>query len=172
MTFSQQLIPTFIGALLAFIFSICLFYLTETWKNSKVNKNLSKNLQREFEYYISFLESYKADFEKLVRAVSSNNKSPLIIFRFYKLQRLFILEAFNKGLLYQYLTTDDINELDTMLTYFNNNTDSFAWNNLNGYKNDTITQQSALNIFEYDRDQIDKYIKVERNLKDKLKNLK
>ncbi len=168
----QPLIPTFIGALLAFIFSIFLFYLTEKWKSSRANKNLSTNLQREFDYNIQFLESYKSDFEKLVRAVSSNNKFPLIIFRFYKLQRLFILEAFNKGLLYQYLDADDINQLDTMLNYFNNISDTMAWNTLNGYKNNIITQQSALETFEYGKDQIDKYIGIQKKLKNKLKKLK
>ena len=161
----QPLISTFIGALLAFIFSICLFYLTEKWKSTRANKNLNTNLQREFDYNIQFLESYKSDFEKLVRAISSNNKFPLIIFRFYKLQRLFILEAFNKGLLYQYLDVDDINDLDIMLNYFNNTSDTLAWNTLGGYKNNTTTQQAALQSFEYNKDQIDKYIGIQKKLK-------
>lgn len=168
----QPLIPTFVGALLAFIFSIFLFYLTEKWKSSRANKNLSTNLQREFDYNIQFLETYKSDFEKLVRAVGADTKDPPIIFRFYKLQRLFILEAFNKGLLYQYLNADDISEVDAMLTYFDNVTDRMACGNLSNFNNDTITKQATLKVFEYDKDQIDKYIKIQKKLKNELKKLK
>lgn len=172
MTFGEQIIATFIGAISAFIFSIALFYFTEKWRNSTVNKNLRDNLQKEFEYNIAFLEEYKSDFEKLLRKVTANDTQIYTIFRFYRLQRLFILEAFNRGLLYQYLTPEDINNLDSMLNYFSNVQDQLEWDRLRKFIEGTLNQQEALRSYEYDKEQIEKYINVQKTLKEKLKGLK
>lgn len=172
MTFGEQIIATFIGAISAFIFSIALFYFTEKWKNSTVNKNLRDNLQKEFEYNIAFLEECKSDFDKLLRKVTANDTQIYTIFRFYRLQRLFILEAFNKGLLYQYLTPEDINNLDSMLNYFSNVQDQLEWDRLRKFTEGTLHQQEALRSYEYDKEQIEKYIDVQKTLKEKLKGLK
>ena len=171
MTFEQQIISTFIGALAGFIFSIFLFYLTEKWKNSKIHRDLSTNLQKEFDYNINFLENYEAEFGKLIRKVTANDKQIFTIFRFNKLQRLFLLEAFNKGLLYKYLSPDDINELDAMLSYFTNSMDQVHLMYVDEYKNDKTNQQESLQRFEYNKDQISKYLKTVKTLKEKLKKL-
>lgn len=171
MTFVEQITATFIGAISAFVFSIALFYLTEKWKNSTVNKNLRENLQKEFEYNIAFLEEYKSDFEKLLRKITANDTQIYTIFKFYRLQRLFILEAFNRGLLYQYLTPEDINNVDSMLNYFSNVQDQLEWDRLGKFKEGTLNQQEALRSYEYDKEQIEKYINVQKTLKEKLKGL-
>ena len=172
MSFQSQIIATFSGALAAFIFSLVLFYLTEKWKNSKINKDLCQNLQKEFDYNINFLELFNNDIDKMLRKISSKDLTIFIVFRFYKLQRLFILETFNKGLLYKYLTIDDITDIDTMLTYFNNSTDQYAWNTLEDYQKGKILPKDALNKFEYDKTEVEKYIKILKKLKSKLKELK
>ena len=75
-------------------------------------------------------------------------------------------------MLYQYLDVDDINDLDAMLNYFTNTTDMLLYDTLNGYRNSTIVQRSTLATFEYNKDQIEKYIKVQKKLKSRLKKLK
>lgn len=171
MTFEQQIISTFIGALAGFIFSIFLFYFTEKWKNSRINKDLSNNLQKEFDYNINFLDGYKDEFEKLIRKITANDRQIFTVFRFKKLQRLFILEAFNKGLLYKYLNSEDINELDAMLDYFNSSMDQVHYGYIENYINNKAPQQNSLQMFEFNRDQIIKYLKLSKILKEKLKKL-
>ena len=95
MTFWEQTWSTLIGVIAGFVFSIFLFYLTERWKNSRVNKDLSGNLQKEFDFNINFLENYKDDFDKLIKKITVNDKQLFTIFRFDRLQRLLILEAFS-----------------------------------------------------------------------------
>lgn len=153
-------------------FSIFLFYLTEKWKNSRINKDLSSNLQKEFDYNINFLEGYKEEFEKLVRQVTANNKQVFTIFRFSKLQRLFILEAFNKGLLYKHLTSDEINDLDAMLNYFTGSMDQVHIMYLEQYKNGNSIRSESLGRFEFSKGLIEKYLKLTKTLKEKLKKLK
>lgn len=165
----QQIVATFIGAFFAFLFSLVLFYLTEWLRNKIANKNLIKNLQSELDYNISFLEKYREDFDMMLGRIAADNKQVFMIFRFYKLQRLFTLGAFNKGLLYQYLTVDEIAELDAMLTYFNTATDANTRNTLDKFMKGIITKQDAHRFFEYDKKQIGKYIKFLKSLKEKLR---
>jgi hypothetical protein len=172
MTFEQQIISTFIGALAGFIFSIFLFYFTEKWKNNKANENLSFNLQKELDYNINFIEGYGDEFEKLIRKVATYDKQIFTAFRFNKLQRLFILEAFNRGLLYKYLSSEEVNDLDAMLDYFNISMNQIHYGYVEDYKSDRVSQQDSLRIFEYNRDLIIKYLKLAKTLKEKLKKMK
>lgn len=172
MTFEQQIIATFIGALAGFIFSISLFYLTEKWKNNKANKDLSDNLQKELDYNSNFIEGYKEDFEKLIRKITANDRQIFTIFRFNKLQRLFLLEAFNKGLLYKYLSADEINKLDAMLDYFTISMNQIHYGYVEDYRNNMVSQQISLQRFEMNKDLLEEYLKLVKTLKEKLKNLK
>lgn len=172
MTFSDQLIATFSGALLAFIFSIGLFYLTEKWKNGKINKDLNNNIQKESDYNLTFLEKQKAEITEAINDITINNRELHFISRFYKLQRLFILEAFNKGLLYRYLTSEEIADLDNMLIYFSNITDKILMDKVEKFKVGIINQKETLENLNYDKRQIDKYEKVIKDIKGKLSALK
>jgi len=172
MTFEQLFIPTFIGALVAFIFSISLFYLTEKWKRSIANKDLNKNIQKESEYNLEYLSRQKTNIDDAINDVAANNRYLRFIPYFYKLQRQFILEAFNKGLLYSYLDTNEINGLDSMLTYFSHSTDRIVMDRLSAFKTNSITQAEMLLTLRYDKNQVIKYQSILENIKNKLKDLK
>jgi hypothetical protein len=170
--FAQQVIATLIGTFAGFFFSLVLFYLTELWKKKQLNKDISANIQRELQYNIDHLESYKGEFEKMLRQITANGKEIWTIFKHNKLQRLFLLDAFQKGLLYRYLTTDEINQMDAMLNYFQPYRDQILTDLLNSFRTDQKTGQEVLATMEWDRDQIEKHIKTLKTLKTKLKDLK
>jgi hypothetical protein len=169
MNFGEQIIATFIGALFAFVFSIGLFYLTEKWKNRLINKNLFSYLEKELGYNITFLEKYIEDYEKMIRKITANDKQIYTIFKFEKLQRLFLLDAFSRGELYKCLTNEDISNIDEMLTFFGEISSNIAWSLLDDYKKAKKTQQEVLSKYEWDRDQIIKYrdflIQISKKLK-------
>lgn len=168
----QQLIPTFVGSSLGFIFSIFLFYLTEKLKNNDGKKNLRDNLQKEIDYNINFLDQYSKDYDKLIREIGTDGIGGEIIFRAARLQRLFILEAFNKGILYKYLDKEDINELDIMLNFFSHTMDNLSWENLKKYREKSISKKESLQNFEYEKGKIDKAMNFQKKLKEKLEHLK
>ncbi|OGY23187.1 MAG: hypothetical protein A2172_02300 [Candidatus Woykebacteria bacterium RBG_13_40_15] len=169
MNFWTQATSTFVGAILAFIFSLTLFYLTERWRKNMNENDLLVSLKKEFEFNIEFLKAYKEDFDKMLRQIAADDKNIFTIFKFNKLQRLFISEAFQRGLLYKFLNSGEITDMDSMLNFFTYTTDNMAWNTLNGYKEGRIAKQVALSQFEWDNDQIKKYISVLENLKKKIK---
>ncbi|MCL5093883.1 MAG: hypothetical protein M1355_02035 [Patescibacteria group bacterium] len=172
MNYWQYLSATFFGSIFGFTFSITLYYLTEKIKNNEEKKKVLSNLIKEIDFNISFLESYKEEFDKMLRKITVDDKNIYTIFKFDKLQRLFIFDSFNRGILYDFLMADEISELDSMLSYFSASTNNFASNTLSNYKEGNIDKSQALSNFEYDKEQIQRYLAFQKKLKSKIKNKK
>jgi hypothetical protein len=171
MDFWQQVLSTLIGTFAGFLLSLALFYLTETWKNSRTRKDLGANIAKEIQFNLDFLTQYKTDFEKMLRQVTAGDKQIFTVFRHNKLQRLFLQEAFQKGLLYKNLSTDEVVAVDAMLSYFLPYRDQILWTTLNEFQNGQKDIQATLFVYEWDREQIEKYIKLLNTLKSKMKKL-
>jgi len=61
MNFSLNVLSTFIGVLLGFIFSIVLFYLQQRWTKNTQKKTLEKNLAKELEFNEHYLRKILDD---------------------------------------------------------------------------------------------------------------
>jgi hypothetical protein len=59
MTYWEHVTATAIGALLAFLFGLALFWVKERWVNTDQRKKTIKNLLYEFEYNLNLFEEYK-----------------------------------------------------------------------------------------------------------------
>src|SRR3989304_9642800 len=101
----QQVSSTFIGASLGFIFSIALFYLIERWRARWIHKGLCDNLQKEFDFNIVLITEMQEGVEEILRKITANNPRiyTTVFYKFRKLQRLFIFQAFDHGMVYKYL---------------------------------------------------------------------
>ncbi len=170
--FFAQALTTLVGTFAGFCFSIILFYLTERWKEKSKNKNLSDNIQFELQFNIDFLNSYKEEFEQMIARITSGQKAITFIFKHSKLQSHFLLGAFQTGVLYKYLTTDELKEMHDMMNYFHQYRDNTLWELLIDYLNNKKTPQEVLASFEWDAEQMEKYLRLFISLKEKLKILK
>ena len=98
MIFEQQVLASFMGTTFGFIFSIVLFLITWAIKSYADRKTLRKHLKREFEYDISLLQEWIAEFDKIIRKITANDHEVFNIFRYTFFQRTFMQEAFRSGL--------------------------------------------------------------------------
>lgn len=155
--FFERALPAFIGALLAFIFSILLFYITEKVKANKVKADLEDNLSREIQFNLNMLEKMKIELERLIQDVSANNTDIFPVFKFDKYQRTFLLDAFNQGLLYKKLTDDEINTVDSMLGYFFSTTNDFLRDMIESFKTGETKPANMLNLLRYNVDEVVRY---------------
>jgi len=169
MTFFEQVLATFIGALAAFVFSLVLFYLQEKFKEGKNGKTLMSNIKKECDFNVIFLEDFKDQFDKFLRKISANDKSAFLPLKFEKVQRLFISKAFNEGLLYDSLKAEELQELDSMLDYFSQSTNNFFWTRLQAFCSGKTDAAAALPGFEFDKEKIQKYINFQKLIKEKFK---
>lgn len=153
----EQAATVFIGAFLAFIFSIVVFYLTEYVKRKKDRNDVLKNVYREIRFNLNQLDKYKQELDRFVQKVIANDLSVYHTFRFEKIQRPFMLTAFNKGILYEILTDEEINTIDTMLTFFDESTNAYLQSRLNEFKAGNITASEMLSTLQYNIDDLVRY---------------
>jgi hypothetical protein len=157
-SFFRQALPVFIAALLAFIFSILLFYLTESLKRRNGKRELEENVSREVQFNINFLDKMKIELDRLTQNVSANDVTILPVFKFDKFQRTFLAEAFNKGLLYQKLSDDEINTVDSMFGYFFSTTNEYLARMVVDFRTGDMTAAQMLPVLRYNIDETIKYI--------------
>ena len=168
MNFWQNVFSTFIGALLGFIFSIFLFYLTSRWSKNAQKKSTEKNLIKEFEFNEHYLQKVLADIKKAIEKITVNDKNVFYYFNYKSYQRLFVQSYFQQGFLYEKLDPDDINLLDTILSRMTQGGEYYINNSIQRWKEDHLNQQQILNILAFERDSIEKFIKDIRRIKQKI----
>lgn len=168
MNFWQNVFSTFIGAILGFIFSICLFSLTSKWTKKDQKKSLEKNLIREFEFNEHYLQKILEDLKKTIEKITVNDKNVFYYFNYISYQRLFAQTYFQQGFLYDKLDPDDINLLDTILTRMSQGGEQYINNSIRMWKEDNLNQQQILNILAFERDSVEKFIKDIGRIKQKI----
>ena len=169
MTFDQQILATFIGSVLGFIFAIVLFYITEKIKQKKAMSETKKNLKREFGFNISLLTEWTTKLDKVLRQVTADDHDVFEYFRYSDFQRVFIHTAFQQGILYDSFSDDDFYTLNSILIHFFRETETYLALYISRWKNKDITKKEMLQLFEFEKDKVSKYLKVLKNLREKIK---
>lgn len=168
MNFWQNVFSTFIGALLGFVFSIFLFYLTRRWSKKAQKKSLEKNLIKEFEFNAHYLQKILEDLKKAIEKITVNDKDVFYYFSYISYQRLFTQTYFQQGFLYERLDPDDINLLDTILSRMTRGGEYHINNSIQRWKEDSLSQQQILKILAFERDSIEKFITDIGRIKQKI----
>lgn len=165
MEFQQQVLATLAGVMGGFVFSIILFYLTEQWRERSEKKTILQNVIRECEYNIVLLQRMREQLNDMLQEVAVSKAHIYKPFAFNRIQRIFILEAFKKGFLYESLESEHINKVDEMLRYYETGTDGLASDILKKFESKEITAEKALAHFDYDKRKIREHLDFLRKIK-------
>jgi formylmethanofuran dehydrogenase subunit E-like metal-binding protein len=151
---------TLIGSICGFIFSIVLFHYNKKWTNEDVRKALEKNLAREFEFNIKFLNRQLEDVKKIIEKITVGDRDTTkFYFRYSNFQRMFIASYFQQGYLYEKLTPEDINVIDAILSHLSNAGENYINSIVVKWQTSEINQIEALKIFCSERELIESHIK-------------
>jgi hypothetical protein len=168
MNFWPEVLTSVTGVVIGFLFSIVLFYLTERWKRKSERKVVLQNVAKEMGYNIGLLERMREQINDLLQDISVGSDSQPAIYKnfsFGKLQRLFVIEAFNKGLLYEILSPEDINNFDSMLNFFDKTTDEWADDILRKLTNHEVKPNDAHDVFKQLKNRVSEHLDYLRKLK-------
>jgi len=169
MTFKEQLLSTFLGSLLGFLFAIILFVVTYWLANKKIKNSYKKLLKREFEFNISLLETWLNYFEDVIVKISNDDHNIYHYFKYADLQVYFLKKAFELGIVYDSLKKDeDIAKLIGMLDFFSATGETLVYNDIKLWKNSQIDKKAITEIMQYQKNKINEYLKF---LKDFIKDL-
>lgn len=113
-----DVIGTFLGAIVGFIFALILFFLKEYYKERKDKKNIIKSLKREFEYNLSVFNTWI----EVLRSHKQDVKSGLFkenagyVINKIKFQSTVLDSIFSKGGIYDIFELKDIEYLYYLLS--------------------------------------------------------
>ena len=168
MTFWQSFFPTFSGALLGFIFSIVLFYITNKLNANKNKKTLESNLIKELEYNLAFLKRLISDLNKCIEIVSADDRNIFLFFDYKYYQRLFLLRYFQEGYLYEKFDADDISHLDIILNHMSVFGANYINDRIKWWINNEIIKKEINQALMFERDNLKKYEKQLEIVKTKI----
>ena len=145
-----------IGTVAGFIFSICLFYITESVKRKRAKEGALKGLQREFDYNVALLDSWKSMIDKAVAQVASGDHQVFEFFPYSRYSRLFTQQAFAAGLIFEVLGDDEAIALEDILRFFSAETESFLNAQIRAWNEGNIDAKETLRTLHYNADMITK----------------
>jgi len=157
MTFSQQIIATFVGSLAGFIFAILLFYLTEHIKSRRQKSKSIAGLKKEFAYNFLLIDKWIDETEQILRKVASGDHDIFILYRLTDYQRLFTQLCFQQGILYDALDSKAIAELNSILIHFDMGTTQWLNGFINQWHENKLPSVEANRVFEFERGELKKY---------------
>lgn len=97
MNFLSSLTSIFLGALLGFIFSICLFYLTNKLYVKLQRETVSKNLIKEFEFNELYLKKLLENLKNIIEKIGTNDRDTYYYCIYKDYQRQFMQSYFQQG---------------------------------------------------------------------------
>jgi len=160
MTFKEQIIATFIGSLLAFIFAIILFLITNRLTAKKARKSYKKLLKREFSYNIELLQKWLNEINDTLGKISADDKNIFKYFKYTYFQVYFLNECFKYGIVYELFKKDkDIAKLNAMLGFFSIGGEQLINNTITSWKTNQIDKKAITTKMQYEKTKIDEYCK-------------
>lgn len=172
MSFWTQVIPTLVGVVAGFIFSIALFYLTERWKSSAERKSTLRNVRAEINYNIGLLKRMREHVTAVLQDIATDTPRIYKEFEFERFQKVFINIAFAKGILYENLSSEDINRIDEMFMYFDTSNDVFANQILVGLSSNSSQKSYASSMFQQFNKKISEHLEFLEGLRKTAKKIK
>lgn len=164
----------FLPALLAFIFSIILFYLTKLVSNTLEKRRLEGNLINEFELNALLLKNLLRELEHLeylsFRNIAKNDK-PITTPVYTNYRRFFTETFFMKWFLYEKLEPNDINKIDRILNAMNIEHQNYIRDKIAEWKTGdggVDGDKKFRIILEDERNMISQFIRDIRQIKEKL----
>lgn len=168
MNFNEQIIATFIGSFLAFIFAIILFLVTNWLTAKKARKSYKQLLKREFSYNVELLQKWLNELTDVLGKISADDKNIFNYFKYTYFQVYFLNECFKYGIVYELFKKDkDIENLNAMLGFFNPGGEQVINNDITSWKTNQIDKKNITSRIQYQKKKIDEYrIYLQECLKD------
>jgi len=150
-TFWQQVLPTLVGTIAGFTFSICLFYFTELIKRQRDRAKILKGLRRELKFDLALFEAWLQGIEDARLKVASGDRNIFLYLDYTKFLAIFIGHAVRDGILYDLLTDEDLVGLDTAMRSCNVSSEQEFFAKLEQWKGGQIDSGEMSKTFDFHR---------------------
>ena len=151
---------TLIGTVAGFIFSIGLFYITESIKRKRAKEGTLRSLQREFEYNVALLDTWKPLIDKAITQIAANDHQVFEFLPFSRFSRVLTQQAFAAGLILEILNNDEAIALEDILRFFSYDAENVVNSKVREWNEGLLDQKEAIRMLHFNSEMIVKYRKA------------
>ena len=169
MTYWEHVTATAIGALLAFLFGLTLFWIKERWADTDQRKKAIKNLLYEFEYNLNLFEEYKKKLTECVEAVSSDKRKIYLNLDYSFVGIHFARRFYNEGYLSYFLHQEDMRRWNIFLSKLSPGSETYVEEEVDKWREKEVERESVYNALKNERDNIQFAIDMIEYLKTRIK---
>jgi putative component of toxin-antitoxin plasmid stabilization module len=116
-SFWSRALATLVGTVAGFVFSIVIFYITESVKRSHERTKIVAGLNREATFNIGLCDTWLKGISELRLKVAAGNRNVFNYFDYTRALRIFVTEGLKAGILYELLSDAELVELDKALRF-------------------------------------------------------
>lgn len=169
MTYWEHVTATAIGALLAFLFGLTLFWIKERWGDTDRRKKAIKNLLYEFEYNLNLFEEYKKKLTECIEAVSSDKRKIYLNLDYNFVGIHFAKRFYNEGYLSDFLHQEDMRRWNIFLSRLSPGSETYVEEEVDKWREEKCEKESVYSALKNERDNIQFAINMIEYLKTRIK---
>jgi hypothetical protein len=169
MTYWEYVTATAIGALLAFLFGLTLFWIKERWVGADRKKKAIKNLLYEFEYNLNLFEEYKKRLTECIEAVSADKRKIYLNLNYDFVGTYFAKRFYNEGYLSDFLHQEDMKRWNIFLYELSPGGETYVKEEVDKWREKYGDKESVYNALKNERDHIQFAIDMIEYLKTRIK---
>jgi hypothetical protein len=169
MTYWEYVTATAIGALLAFLFGLTLFWIKERWVDTDQRKKAIKNLLYEFEYNLNLFEEYKKKLTECIEAVSADKRKIYLILDYDFVGTYFAKRFYNEGYLSDFLHQEDMKRWNIFLSNLSPGGETYVKEEVDKWREKDGDKESVYSALKNERDNIQFAIDMIEYLKTRIK---
>jgi hypothetical protein len=169
MTYWEYVTATAIGAFLAFIFGLALFWIKEKLVNTDQRKKAIKNLLYEFEYNLNLFEEYKKKVTECIEAVSADKRKIYLNLDYDFVGTYFARRFYNEGYLSGFLHQEDMKRWNIFLLRLSPGSETYVEEAVGNWREKNGDKESVYNALKNERDHIQFAIDMVEYLKTRIR---
>jgi|GEM_PF-3691005 hypothetical protein len=168
MTYWDYVTATAIGAFLAFLFGLALFYIKEKCVNTGQRTKAIKNLLYEFEYNLNLFEEYKKKLTECITAVSVDKRKIYLNLDYDFVGTHFAKRFYNEGYLSEFLHQEDMKRWNIFLSKLSPGSDTHVKEEVDRWREKNGDKESVYNALKNEMDDIQFAVDMTKYLKTRI----
>lgn len=169
MTYWEHVSATAIGALLAFLLALALFWIKEKCSNTDQRKKAVKNLLYEFEYNLNLFHEYMKKLTECIEAVSADKRKIYLNLHYDFVGTHFARRFYNEGYLSEFLHQEDMKKWNIFLSKLSPGSETYVEEEVGKWREENGDKESIYNALKNERDHIQFAVDMIVYLKSRIK---
>jgi hypothetical protein len=168
MTYWGHVTTTAIGAVLAFLFGLALFWFKERWIKTDRRAKAIKNLLYEFEYNLNLFEKYKKKLTECIEAVNTDKRNIYLNLDYSFVAIHFAKEFYKEGYLPDFLHQEEMRKWNIFLSTLSAGSETYVEETVDKWREKNGDKESVSSALKYEMKEIQFAIDMIEYLKTKI----